>query len=326
MKPEYFENHLEVPQDLKQKVYKIDWVNTSFLVLTPAVALVLSVIYFQKHGWEISQILMAIVFYFVTGMSITGGYHRLFAHRTFKTNNFVKLLFLLFGAATFQNSALKWCADHRIHHNHVDGEKDPYNINKGFFWAHMGWIFFQEQNTAVKYPKDLTGDKLVMWQHKYYLPIAVVMGIILPTIIGHFLGSALGGLALSGFSRIVFVHHCTFFINSLCHMVGTRPYTDTNTARDSALMAVFSYGEGYHNYHHYFPTDYRNGIEWYHFDPTKWLIKSLSLIGWTFELKKVPQKLIDDAKNNMLKKTFSKTTSPSLSLHSKNSHEEFART
>ncbi len=313
MKPQSFQTHMELSADISQteneiapKKAKLDWVNTIFLTSTPVVAVVLSWIYFSRNGLEWSQIALAVAFYFITGLSITGGYHRLFSHRAYKANNLVKFLYLIFGAATFQNSALKWCSDHRIHHNHVDEEKDPYNINKGFWYAHIGWIFFQEKKDDPKYPKDLLNDKLVMWQHRNYLWLCVVMGFILPTVIGHFLGSALGGFALAGVGRVVFVHHCTFFINSLCHIVGTRPYTDTNTARDSAIMAVFSYGEGYHNYHHYFPTDYRNGIRWFHFDPTKWLIKTLSFVGWTQDLKKVPQKLINQAKLEMQMKKLAK--------------------
>ncbi|MBC7427629.1 MAG: fatty acid desaturase [Bacteriovorax sp.] len=312
MKPGSFETHMDLGTSVRdvshiehtEKVPKLDWVNTIFLTSTPIVAIALSWLYFSHHGLQWSQIALAILFYFITGMSITGGYHRLFAHKTYKANNLVKLTYLLFGAATFQNSALKWAADHRIHHNHVDGDKDPYNINKGFWYAHIGWIFYQEKVIDPKYPKDLLNDKLVMWQHRNYLWLCVTMGFILPTVIGHFLGSALGGFALAGVGRVVFVHHCTFFINSLCHIVGTRPYTDSNTARDSAVMAVFSYGEGYHNYHHYFPTDYRNGIRWFHFDPTKWMIKSFSIVGWTNDLKKVPEKLITQAKLEMQMKKY----------------------
>ncbi|MBY0416007.1 MAG: fatty acid desaturase [Bdellovibrionales bacterium] len=301
MRPESFGTNTDVGSHKEHEIVskKIDWTNTIFLLSTPIIAFVLGLKYFYAFGLEWPQIALAVFFYFITGLSVTGGYHRLFAHRTYKANNFVKLIYLLFGAASFQNSALKWCSDHRVHHNHVDHDKDPYNINKGFFYAHMGWIFYKEEDSNPKYPKDLTNDKLVMWQHRNYLWLCVAMGFILPTVIGHFLGSALGGFALSGVGRVVVVHHCTFFINSLCHIVGTRPYTDSNTARDSAIMAVFSYGEGYHNYHHYFPVDYRNGIRWYHFDPTKWLIKVLSFVGWTKDLKKVPEKLIADAQLQM---------------------------
>ena len=285
---------------------EIDWVNTLFLTLTPVAATILSWTYFKKHGIEYSQIALAVAFYFATGLAITAGYHRLLSHRAYSAGNIAKFFYLIFGAAAFQNSALKWCSDHRIHHRHVDHDKDPYNISKGFFYAHIGWIFFKEQTPTeeTQYPKDLLNDKLVMWQHRNYLWLAVAMGFVLPSIIGYFLGSALGGLALAGVMRVVFVHHCTFFINSLCHIVGTRPYTDSNTARDSFIMAIFSYGEGYHNYHHYFPSDYRNGIRWYHFDPTKWLIKTLSFIGLVRDLKKVPEKLIIQAQQEMKKKKF----------------------
>lgn len=311
MKPSTFQDHQNV-QNVAEALLasnktklEIDWVNSLFLTLTPVLAVVLSWIYFSAHAIEASQILMAVAFYFITGISITAGYHRLLSHKAYKAGSIVKFLYLIFGAAAFQNSALKWCSDHRVHHRHVDHEKDPYNINKGFFYAHMGWIFFKEQKTeTAHYPKDLLNDKLVMWQHRNYLAIAVTVGFILPTLLGYFLGSALGGLALSGLARVVFVHHCTFFINSLCHIVGSRPYTDTNTARDSYVMALFSYGEGYHNYHHYFPSDYRNGIRWYHFDPTKWLIKILSFVGLVKDLKKVPEKLIVQARAEMQSKKF----------------------
>lgn len=292
----------ETTQDVK---LEIDWVNSLFLILTPLSAIVLSWIFFKNNGLVLSQILLALIFYIITGLGITAGYHRLFSHRTYRAGKIVKFLSLVFGAAAFQNSALKWAADHRIHHRHVDGEADPYNINKGFFYAHIGWIFYKDQHTdSNQYPKDLLNDKLVMWQDRNYLAIAVIAGFVLPTLIGYFLGSALGGFALAGLARIVLVHHCTFLINSLCHIVGSRPYTDTNTARDSFIMALFSYGEGYHNYHHFFPSDYRNGIRWYHFDPTKWTIKCLALIGLAGDLKKVPEKLILQAKSEMQNKKF----------------------
>jgi stearoyl-CoA desaturase (delta-9 desaturase) len=303
MKPSSFEPTTDISflgadlSDIKKTNTKqIDWVNTLFLTLSPIAAVILSWMFFKASGFVVSQIVLAVIFYFATGLSITAGYHRMLSHRAYSSNNIVKFLLLVFGAAAFQNSALKWSADHRIHHRHVDGDKDPYNIKKGFFYAHIGWIFFKEKDASPQFPKDLMNDKLVMWQHNNYLAIAVVVGFIIPTIIGYFLGSALGGFALAGIGRVVLVHHCTFFINSLAHMVGTRPYTEENTARDSAIIALFSYGEGYHNYHHIFPTDYRNGIRWYHFDPTKWLISTLALFGFAYDLKKVPEKLIIQAK------------------------------
>lgn len=275
----------------KYALPNINWINALFLALSPIVALALIVAHFAYEGWSWGAWALAIFFYFATGLSITAGYHRLFSHKAYQASAPARLFFLLFGAAAFQNSCLKWSTDHRRHHRHVDTEEDPYNINEGFFYAHMGWILLKEKpEYADNYgnAKDLTSDKLVMLQHKFYLPIAVFIGIILPGLIGYLAGFPLGGLALAGLGRIVFVHHATFFINSLCHKLGSQPYTDKNTARDSFVMALFTYGEGYHNFHHRFQFDYRNGIKWYHFDPSKWLINTLEWVGMARNKKRVP--------------------------------------
>lgn len=285
----------------KYSLKNIDIVNFLFLFLTPIASVILVALWIEKDGFHWGQIIMGVVLYYATGMSITAGYHRLFSHRAYEANWFVKLIFLLFGAATFQNSVLKWGSDHRVHHTKVDTEDDPYSIQEGFFYAHMGWVFLKKNSEIKnKFAKDFLQDKLVMWQHKYYFIIAAVMGFGFPALMGQLLfGSWLGGLAVGGFCRVVVVHHCTFFINSLCHTLGTTPYTDTNSAKDSWFMAIFTFGEGYHNFHHYFQVDYRNGIRWYHFDPTKWLIRGLNMIGLADKLKLTPQEKILAAKMQM---------------------------
>jgi len=290
-------------QNSRYAIHKIDWVNTLFLILSPIVTVGLILAHIEFEGWNPWHILVGMIFYFATGLSITAGYHRLFSHRTYEANSLVKLFFLIFGAAAFQNSLLKWATDHRRHHLRVDTDEDPYSINKGFFYAHMGWIFLKEEEQYKdKFPKDLTNDSLVMWQHKYYLPIAIISGLLLPAIIGLMMGSPIGGLAIAGFARLVLVHHFTFFINSLCHVLGKRPYTDENTARDSYLMAFFTYGEGYHNFHHKFQTDYRNGLRWYQFDPSKWLINVLAFFGMAGKLKRTSEADILIAKMAMDRK------------------------
>ena len=283
----------------------IDWVNTLFLILTPVTAIGLTALHIFKDGFMPSIFIAALVFACFCGSSITIGYHRLFSHRTFEASAPVKLFLLLFGAAAFQNSLLKWASDHRVHHKFCDTEKDPYNINRGFFWAHMGWVMFREPSKfADEFPmsKDLLRDKMVVWQHRYYLPIAVLVGIVLPAFVGYLLGSTLGGFAVIGFARIVAVHHSTFLINSLCHVLGAKTYSDEHSAKDSPIMALFTFGEGYHNFHHIFENDYRNGIYWWQYDPTKWLIKSASLMGLASKLKKTPQARIEKAEASMLLK------------------------
>ncbi|MFG1591289.1 acyl-CoA desaturase [Halobacteriovorax sp. CON-3] len=267
--------------------------NTLFLLITPLIAIVGTIAWLKVDGFDWRILALSLIFYIATGLGITAGYHRLFAHRSYQASWPVRLLLLIFGAAAVQNSALKWCNDHRVHHGKVDTELDPYNINEGFFYAHMGWILLLEDQNEYKYSKDLLKDPMVMFQHKFYLGFVALFSFALPALIGYlWAGSWLGGLFVAGVARIVFVHHCTFFINSLCHVVGTRPYDKGQTARDSWVMALFTYGEGYHNFHHTFQTDYRNGIKWYHFDPTKWLIRSLNFVGLTWNLKRTRPELI----------------------------------
>lgn len=267
--------------------------NTVFLLLTPILAIAGTLAWLKVDGFDWRILALALLFYIVTGLGITAGYHRLFAHRSYQASWPVRLLLLIFGAAAVQNSALKWCNDHRVHHGKVDTDHDPYNINEGFFYAHMGWILLLEDENEYKYSKDLLKDPMVMFQHKFYLGFVALFSFALPALLGYlWAGSWLGGLFVAGVARIVFVHHCTFFINSLCHVVGTRPYDKKQTARDSWIMALFTYGEGYHNFHHTFQADYRNGIKWYHFDPTKWLIRSLNFLGLTWNLKRTKADLI----------------------------------
>ncbi|MDC1175464.1 fatty acid desaturase [Bacteriovoracaceae bacterium] len=292
----------------------LDLFNTGFIVAFHIFGIIALYMHFATEQTHWLLWVSAIALYFLTGMGVTAGYHRLFSHRAYKTNSFMEFLYLVFGAGAFENSCLKWSADHRVHHNHVDTEKDPYNIKEGFFFAHIGWIFLKT-NKEPHYPKDLTSDKLVMWQHKYYLIIASLVGIIIPWYLGALAGYFWGGLGVLALGRLLFVYHSTFFINSLCHMVGTQPFSDEHTARDSVVMAFFSYGEGFHNFHHQFQTDYRNGIRWYYYDPTKWLIMFLHKIGVAKDLKQTPQidilraKMIMASKKNKVASTLPQATS-----------------
>ncbi len=278
---------------------KVHWLNSSFLIGTFLLTVIGAPLYLWNYGLDWFQGLLFAFFFIATGLSITVGYHRLFSHLTFKAAWPVKLATLVFGAAAFENSALCWCADHRRHHKHVDHEEDPYDISKGFFHAHIGWILFRHSpESSMDTVKDLQKDKLVMWQHNWYVPIAMVTGFVAPVVIGALYGGAqgaLGAFILSGVARLVCVHHMTFFINSLCHTLGDRPYSTKHSARDSGLMAIFTFGEGYHNFHHEFQHDYRNGVKPWQWDPSKWTIWTLSILGLAKDLRRVPDEKIKAA-------------------------------
>jgi stearoyl-CoA desaturase (delta-9 desaturase) len=231
------------------------------------------------------------------GFSITLGYHRLFSHLTFQAHGAVRLFVLIFGAAAFENSALLWACEHRSHHKHVDDdEQDPYCISKGLFHAHIGWLLFKlDPPPPFDNVADLQKDPLVRWQHRHVHWIGALVGFGLPSLVGFLWGGwrpALGAFLIAGVARVVVLQHCTFCINSLCHYLGTRPYSSRCSARDSWLMAIVTLGEGYHNYHHEFQHDYRNGVKPWQFDPTKWLIWVLSKLGLARKLRRVPEEKV----------------------------------
>jgi stearoyl-CoA desaturase (delta-9 desaturase) len=274
----------------------INWLNLVFLLGTLLIALVGTPWYLVKYGLGWPEAVTFLVLWLFVGVSVTAGYHRLFAHKTYQAAWPVRLFFLVFGAGALENSVLNWSADHRVHHAHVDEERDPYNITKGFWWAHMGWIFFEPEPIPKTVVRDLAEDPLVRWQEKYYVWIGLGVALGIPLVVGLLTGHVLGCLLIGGVLRVVVSHHGTFFINSLCHMIGRRPYSTEHSARDSAVMAVLAFGEGYHNYHHSFPFDYRNGVKVWQFDPAKWMIWSLSRVGLARDLRRAPDAAVLKAK------------------------------
>jgi len=283
-------------KSMMSKLYRfsgtLEWINVFFLTLTPlfAAAGVIFLVQFNAVRWP--TVLFALVYGAMTGLAVTAGYHRLFAHRSYEASWPVRFAMLLLGAASFENSVLLWASDHRNHHKYVDTDLDPYNIKRGFWYAHIGWIFFKRETSDCSNVTDLNKDPLVRFQHRHYLSIAVLMGFGLPMAVAALWGDLLGGLILAGLVRVVLNHHFTFSINSFCHFLGGQPYSDRNSSRDSWIPALFTYGEGYHNFHHTFPSDYRNAIRAYQWDPTKWLIHALQWVGQTRRLHSIDSKRI----------------------------------
>jgi len=224
-----------------------------------------------------ATVTLAAVLYAICGMAVTAGYHRLFAHRTYRASAPVRWLLLLFGAATFQNSALSWSADHRAHHADTDGPGDPHDVTRGAWFAHVAWLFRRREASAdVTALHDLWAVRSIRWQHRWYAAIAIGIGLVLPMAIASLWGDPWGGLLVAGFLRTGVMLQSTFAVNSLAHLVGRRRYDARSSARDSTLTALVTFGEGYHSYHHRFPFDYRNGVRWWQYDPSKWLIWTLA--------------------------------------------------
>ncbi len=277
--------------------------NILVFVVTGAIAVLAVPLWAVTMGFDTVEIVTAIVLFYFTGMSITAGYHRLWSHKTYDAHISVRIILAIGGAMALQNSILHWSSDHRVHHRHVDdNDKDPYSARKGLWFAHMGWMLREYQKHRYddySNCRDLQKDPVVMWQHKYYLPIVLVANFGITGLLGWINGDVLSMILFAGVFRLFMVHHVTFFINSLAHFWGNQPYTDKNTARDNGVLAFFTFGEGYHNYHHIFEYDYRNGIYWWQFDPTKWLIRGLSFVGLTTNLRRVPEERIEKARAAM---------------------------
>lgn len=279
---------------------RIIWINVAFFVITFLFAAIAVPYWAISHGFDFSTIVFAVLCFIYCGMSITTGYHRLWSHKTYQAHWSLRAIFAIGGAFALQNSILHWSSDHRIHHKHVDvNEKDPYSAKKGFWYSHIGWMLREyqlERYFDYDNVRDLKRDAIVMWQHKYYFPLAIALNIGIPLVFGLWQGDVIGSLLLVGFFRLVLSHHTTFFINSLAHVWGKQTYTDKNTARDNGFIALLTFGEGYHNFHHIFENDYRNGIRWWQFDPTKWLIKGCEYVNLTTKLRTSPEDKIAKTK------------------------------
>jgi len=298
---------------------RINWLNTVFLLSTPLLALAGVILHWSLLSAPgLTEFIVFIAFYFACGLSITVGYHRLFSHRSHEASWPLVLFYAIFGAGAFQNSIIEWCSDHRNHHKSTDTENDPYSAAKGFWYSHMGWVMIDEENFQNDFSnvKDLQSSKIIMWQHRNIFLIGAISGIILPALVGFLIGgisTGVGCLVWGGLVRTVFVHHGTFLINSAAHIWGTQPYSEENSSRDSFWLAFLTFGEGYHNFHHTFQADYRNGHKWYHVDPSKWWITSFNLLGLKSNLKSTPKHSIEAAKIDIKsKKAFSKLESRNI--------------
>jgi stearoyl-CoA desaturase (Delta-9 desaturase) len=276
---------------------KKDWINIAFLTLTPVIGVVGTALWTWRVGFEPWMLGLFVGMYLAVGLSICAGYHRFFSHKSYECSPAVQALYAVFGAMAAQNSILAWSSGHRLHHKHVDEDWDPYNIKRGFWWAHIVWIFHQHPPHDYRaVAPDLMQNPIVRWQHRWTKLLLLGGGFALPALVGALCGDVVAGVLWGGFLRIVVVHHTTFFVNSLAHSFGNRIYDPEVSACDNWMVALLTLGEGYHSFHHRFPADYRNGVRWYHWDPAKWFIAALQLVGLAGKLRRTAAPRIEEAR------------------------------
>jgi stearoyl-CoA desaturase (delta-9 desaturase) len=281
---------------LKSKLFgkPLNWEAVLF-VIGYHLALLVALPFFFIYGtfsWPI--MITTLVLWIVTGLSVTAGYHRLYSHQTYKAHWAVDAILLFFGAMSAQGSAYLWAHDHRLHHAFADTEKDPYCVKDGLWHAHILWMFKRVAKIDPRIVRDLERNRLVMNQHRFYGLWIFGSNILVTLLMGWLTGAYLTSFLFIWGIRMFLCHHCTWFINSLAHYWGARTFSKEQTAVDNFILSMLTLGEGYHNYHHTFARDYRNGIRWYHFDPTKWLIWSLSKVGLASSLVSVPMNRINE--------------------------------
>ncbi len=269
------------------RIKGFNWPTGLFVIGYHTLLLAMLPIYLYNHSASWGMWAATIILYFATGMSITAGYHRYYSHQSYRAHPLVEGFLLFFGSMACQGSALRWSYEHRIHHAYVDTDRDPYSIKKGFWYAHIMWLFHKPSPIENKVVSDLLRNKFVMFQHNYYRWCMLATNVIATVFVGWLLNDYLGAFVLSFLVRLFFLHHSTWFINSLAHTWGAHTFSGEQTAVDNFLVSLVTFGEGYHNYHHTFANDYRNGIRWYHFDPTKWMIWTFNRLGLASGLKRV---------------------------------------
>jgi stearoyl-CoA desaturase (delta-9 desaturase) len=279
---------------------RLHWANILLLALVHVVAVGGTAAYLWWHGLTLAAALIGLGLTGLTIFAISAGYHRLLSHRAYEAHPVLRAFLLFFGAGAFQNSALVWAADHRRHHASTDTPHDPYDVSRGFWYAHIGWVVRKpEPATPPLKPMpvhDLERDPLVHFQHRYYAWVGITAGLVFPTLLGALFGDPLGGFVIGAALRLLVCYHTTFAINSFAHLIGARPYDHACSARDSLFVALLSMGEGYHNYHHSFPADYRNGVGKLQYDPTKWALYLLSGVGMASKLRRTPAPAIARAR------------------------------
>ncbi|KUI69132.1 Acyl-CoA desaturase [Cytospora mali] len=282
----------EQPITLKNWYKHVNWLNVTFILFIPMLG-------FISTYWvplTLRTAIWSFIYYFNTGLGITAGYHRLWAHRSYKACLALRIYLAAVAAGAVEGSARWWSRDHRAHHRYTDTEKDPYSVRKGLLYSHIGWMVMKQNPKRIGRTDitDLNEDPVVVWQHLHFIKCVVTMGLIFPTMVaGLGWGDWIGGFVYAGILRIFIVQQATFCVNSLAHWLGEQPFDDRNSPRDHVITAFVTLGEGYHNFHHEFPSDYRNAIRWWQYDPTKWSIWVWKQLGLASDLKTFRQNEID---------------------------------
>ncbi|XP_043649391.1 acyl-CoA Delta12-desaturase [Drosophila teissieri] len=288
-------NHLKTTDGRKLELV---WFNIVLFAILHLVSLYGVWLLLTTATWTTFLLFLPIVV--VTILGISGGAHRLWAHRTFKANTRLKLIFLFLNTFAFQDAVYYWARDHRVHHKYTETDADPYNSQRGWFFAHIGWLCCRKHPEVVAKGKhidlsDLEADPLLMFQKKYYLLLMPIIAFVLPTVLPMCLWGESFNVSWHVMALLRWCVSLNFIwaVNSSAHMHGMRPYDKNICPVDQSFLIFFHVGEGYHNYHHVFPWDYKSAeLGQYSQDVTTKLIDFMAYLGWAYDLKSVSLDLV----------------------------------
>ncbi len=278
----------------------------TLFIVVPFIALLVAVP--VAWGWGLSwrDVVIGLVFYTLSGLGITVGFHRFFTHGSFKAARPLKIALAVMGSIAIEGPVVRWVADHRRHHAFSDREGDPHSpwrygetlpaLLRGLWWAHMGWMFDVEQTPRSKYAPDLIADPDIKRVDALFLPL-VAVSLLLPAVIGGLWSWSWQG-ALTAFFwasvlRIGLLHHVTWSINSICHALGQRPFSSRDRSGNVWWLAVLSFGESWHNLHHADPTCARHGVEKGQVDISARTIRIFEQLGWARDVRWPTPKRLD---------------------------------
>ena len=294
-------NSAQVQAEQKQEEVQIVWRNVILMAALHFGAALGLKACFQSAQFK--TIVAGYLLYVLGGIGITAGAHRLWAHRSYKATQPLRLILALLQSLAFENSIYEWSRDHRVHHKYSETDADPHNAKRGFFFAHMGWLLCRKHPDVRTKGKqidlsDLAADPIVRFQHQYYLPCVIVMCFVVPTLIPYLLWSETlyNSFYVCALLRYVVTLHATWLVNSAAHMWGRRPYDKSINPSENRSVSFLALGEGFHNYHHTFPWDYATSELGYDLNISKMFIDFFASFGWAYERKVITPMMIKQRK------------------------------
>ena len=285
----------EVISDRKTWVQQVTL--TIFLVV-PFVALVSAAPLAWGWGLTWRDVIIATVMYAISGMGVTIGFHRYLTHRGFRAGRPLRIALAIAGSLALEASPIQWVADHRRHHRFSDKPGDPHSpwrygtslraLTKGFFYSHVGWLYEWERTDEKRYAPELVADPDISFVSRTF-SLWVAVSLLVPPLVGGLWGwswkAALTAFLWGGLARIALLHHVTFAINSVCHITGRRPFRTRDRSQNVWWLAILSFGESWHNFHHAEPTSARHGVRLLEIDISAMTIKVMEKLRWVTDVR-----------------------------------------